>query len=532
MCFCRKILENSFWKIEECELNNDVIPCVIYERPCETESSERSDTPEINYSTNVNWDSGSNWDVESVSDPEPWEESQLFPNMEKSIPLSETSTTVWEEAIGTELNDESPLSDPCVSSDQTERNFPTDERDERVELLFDSGYQVSTSSVELSPDLAKDWLQDEKREDVPRVMSDSDSVSITESENYYHSCDDSEFKKQVSLPKAHFIKIQKVVNVNKHKLEVPEQPIEQVNRNPVVAVPVPLVVPPAVDIPIVENGDLANNNRDREGNNYPAVAENIVLVDDNNALREPGVNNLDEHNENHIILDQIPEQHDEYFIDIVEPAEDEDGLESLEDASREALFDPNSEISLSEESLVIRGQQIFLDYNRSDQRPLAYTSIGGSSTDSVETFETTVGFPPWMLYLLQDYAEDEEPPEPQIDDGAHFYSQGDGLGIHPSNQQVPEDDSTSSSISTAVSNSTIALAEAPTHPNSRTTNSTSSFHEAEDGLAVLREDISTPLVVQNSQERDVATSISNVNTETPRITESTTVTQSNTTVAR
>lgn len=535
MCFYRKILEKSSWKIEECEINNELIPCVIYERPCETESSERSDTPDINYSTNVNWDSGSNWDVESVSDPDPWEESQPFvcPNMKKSIPLSETNTAVWEEAIGNtnDLNDESPLSDPCVSSDQTERNFPADER---VELLFDSGYQVSTSSVELSPDLAKDWLHDEKREDVPRVMSDSDSVSITESENYYHNCDDSGFKK----PKGHFIKIQKVVNVNKHKVEVPEQPLEivpivPVNRIPVVVVPVPVVLPApiAVDVPIVENGDLANNNRDREGNNYAAVGEHIVLVDDNNALREPEVNNLDEHNENHIVLDHIPEHLDEFFIDIVEPAEDDDGLESLEDVSREALFDPNSEVSLSEESLVIRGQQMFSDFIPSEHH-FAYRSLGGSSADSVETFQTSTGFPPWMLHLLRDYADVEDAQEPQIDDEAHFYSQGDGLGIHPSNPQVPGDDSTSSSLSTAISDSTIALADAPTHPNSRTTNSTSSFHEAEDGPIVLREDISNPVAMQNSRERDVATSTSNVNMGLPRSSESATTTLSEAAMSR
>ncbi|XP_044730026.1 uncharacterized protein LOC123293315 isoform X2 [Chrysoperla carnea] len=54
---------------------------------------------------------------------------------------------------------------------------------------------------------------------------------------------------------------------------------------------VPLPLPPR----IVENGDLINNNRDREGNNYEAV-------DDENGLENNLEDwNFDQHNENHIV---------------------------------------------------------------------------------------------------------------------------------------------------------------------------------------------------------------------------------------
>lgn len=97
----------------------------------------------------------------------------------------------------------------------------------------------------------------------------------------------------------------------------------------------------ALEVPlVVENGDLANNNRDREGNNYVAREEHDEAIDIDNII-------IDNNNDVEL-LEQAQ------ALDVEDIPEEENINEPLIDlgvdwSSREALFDVNSQVDLLED---------------------------------------------------------------------------------------------------------------------------------------------------------------------------------------
>ncbi|GLV37998.1 Hen1 methyltransferase [Carabus blaptoides fortunei] len=356
----RHVLETAGWTVEDCKLDGGtiIVPCVIYSEH-QLDSSEVSQSPELNYSTDVNWDSGSQWDAAEI-----WEDAQSTMSTTKSETTKETSTDVWETA-------------PSNSKSEFSETLPYEScgspQNGRIELLFDSGYQMSTSSLDISPENAPEWITDDKKP--PEDVIDPDLA-----------------KSARKRGKAMLEDGRAVVPVALAPAAV--QPVE------------------LEPVAVVENGDLANNNRDREGNNYQA-AEHDVQVDDN-AIPRP--ENLDEHNENHIVLEAQ---------ELEAPGEDDDAPESLEDASREALYDPSSELSFS----YLGERMSFEEYQLPEQLP------------AVDDYQLLPRFPEWLLNIHILEEDDDDAPT------GDFYSQGDGLGIHPSMVELPRSAENSSSSS-------------------------------------------------------------------------------------
>ncbi|XP_044258252.1 uncharacterized protein LOC123007190 isoform X2 [Tribolium madens] len=167
---------------------------------------------------------------------------------------------------------------------------------------------------------------------------------------------------------------------------------------------------------IVENGDLANNNRDLEGNNYPAEdveQQNDDIVDNQELIN---VNNNE-------VVDEIEvdeagaEEEDEENIEIEPPVDVEVAW-----SSREALYDVNSHVDLLEDfemeasDVVVNGVSF----------PNRCVIVAESNNDPVFPPEDS-GFPNWLLQIF-DEAE-VLPPEDDLHDEPHFYCQGDGLGM-------------------------------------------------------------------------------------------------------
>lgn len=405
--------------MEDCNITDTlVVPCVIYSEH-QLDSSELSQSPDLNFSTDVNWDSGSQWDAGSTT--EIWDDAQsnmdtVTNNTKSSEPTKDTSTDLWETASSTNghsttatntKSDTLPF-ETCLDGGGSPESDQNCTSDGKVELLFDSGYQMSTSSVDISPDNAKEFLSEEKKhtEDVMKTKYDTDAAKC-----YKDTSKSSIFNAR-----------------KRGKALLDDVPVQRVVI-PLVQAPPAVPLPEAEPVEVVENGDLANNNRDREGNNYQA-AENDVQVQDDNARPRP-LENLDEHNENHIVM-----QPQEVDPPGGEPGEDDDAAESLEDASREALYDPNSELSFSEDTYL--GERMsFEEYHL----PIVQEN---RQLFAVDDYQLLPRFPEWLLNIRVN----------EDDDGdllrGDFYSQGDGVGIHPSMVELPRSaDNSSSSSSTS-----------------------------------------------------------------------------------
>ncbi|XP_068910965.1 uncharacterized protein [Tenebrio molitor] len=101
---------------------------------------------------------------------------------------------------------------------------------------------------------------------------------------------------------------------------------------------------------IVENGDLANNNRDLEGNNYPAENAENPLPQNDNAQDNLELDNVNIDNNNEIV-DLVPVAEAEAAEEVVEENIEIEPPVNVEVAwsSREALFDVNSHVDLLED---------------------------------------------------------------------------------------------------------------------------------------------------------------------------------------
>lgn len=153
---------------------------------------------------------------------------------------------------------------------------------------------------------------------------------------------------------------------------------------------------------LVENGDLANNNRDLEGNNYVANEHEVNFEEDemnDNLDVDEGVVLVEENNnDDQNIVEEIIEEDPR----LIEQPPDVVAL-----ASREALFDSNSE-----QDLLLEDQ---LSVNTMD------ACVVGVRLTTPDNYDGN-SFPSWLLQILgtQDVDGHDEP---------HFYCQGDGLGI-------------------------------------------------------------------------------------------------------
>ncbi|KAJ8971921.1 hypothetical protein NQ317_008705 [Molorchus minor] len=237
-------------------------------------------------------------------------------------------------------------------------------------------------------------------------------------------------------------------------------------------------------VPVVENGDLANNNRDVEGNNYIAqdegddnigndiVNDNLGIPEDLPQILEDNAN-IDNNNENVDVLQAIQ---DPLIVVNVEEAE---GLQAagnpeeiLQDesviskASREVLFDPDSEQDLLGEfdmppaihETEVHSLPNLWHNNDPNNHNLLLTGIRlGSTQDTLETDQD--GFPNWLLQMLGAQGMLEEVTPPGSEEGSHFYCQGDGLGVHPSVVAVDVEDEEESS-DTSTTNNTADYGEA------------------------------------------------------------------------
>ncbi|XP_071055224.1 dentin sialophosphoprotein isoform X1 [Onthophagus taurus] len=143
----------------------------------------------------------------------------------------------------------------------------------------------------------------------------------------------------------------------------------------------------------------------------------------------------------------------------------ENGNQELNMASREALFDPNSETDMLEEfgippEIAVQDNQINLNnqdnhinqdnqlnQNNQIQPNIIVIGVNINDEDGVVMAENTEQFPNWLLQLLG--ANVEDPGESH--DEPHFYCQGDGIdqGVHPSIIEVELDEEESSSDSTS-----------------------------------------------------------------------------------
>lgn len=116
---------------------------------------------------------------------------------------------------------------------------------------------------------------------------------------------------------------------------------------------IPPVQPEEVIEPIliVENGDLANNNRDLEGNNYPPEDGEDQPQNDNIDNQE--LNNVNIDNNNEIMRDEAPAE-----IEVEENLEIEPAVE-VAWSSCEAIFDANSQIDLLEDFDMESSEAVF-----------------------------------------------------------------------------------------------------------------------------------------------------------------------------
>nr|CAI5851070.1 unnamed protein product [Callosobruchus analis] len=280
-----------------------------------------------------------------------------------------------------------------------------------------------------------------------------------------------EFNVEPELAEVEVVEVQEpeVVVVDVHAQEEAVLEPEVVQQQDVMQ-PAVVEVPPAGLV--VENGDLANNNRDIEGNNYIApenqeIAENdienfnlIAMEDVPEVHLVQEIVNVNEiaDNNNHNGEDlQVIEDPAVLVRGVAEHENDQNNAQQAEQdqpepagvarASREALFDPNSEPDLLED----------VDVPSMQEQPSAMEDIGlvdvieygnnivligvAPNPDDQDAPVDVNAFPRWLLQILgAQVAQNEEDGPQDASDEPHFYCQGDGLGIHPSVIAVDADE--------------------------------------------------------------------------------------------
>ncbi|XP_025830739.1 protein starmaker isoform X2 [Agrilus planipennis] len=211
---------------------------------------------------------------------------------------------------------------------------------------------------------------------------------------------------------------------------------------------------------VVENGDLVNNNRDFEGNNYPNAARDVEEIQNEDNENQNRVEHVEE-NEVQQDFENRNENNDRQPLrlrnevqavqdagrDVGEGAEE---LPEVEQASREALFDPNSQLDLLDGFINPQSNREANNVHPS-QNGVVVIGINPIDEDSgVAVLPTHANpFPNWLLHLL----ESEELGSINLHDEPHFYCQGDGIGVHPSIIEVDlEEDSDTDSDESSHSN--------------------------------------------------------------------------------
>ncbi|KAF2878686.1 hypothetical protein ILUMI_27494 [Ignelater luminosus] len=266
-------------------------------------------------------------------------------------------------------------------------------------------------------------------------------------------------------------------SANTIKSEDGEKRIEAENKIIVPEIVVMAEIAPIPD-PIVENGDLANNNRDVEGNNYPDAQQdgaqndriNVqeidnenVVVQNNAAANGENQRNEDVENRNAYVEEEEVREEDEHAGAQSVNSSDASEFE-IEFASREALFDPNSQVDLLEEYNVPVSASSVENIDAPSPANVVLIGVNGVSLDANNSEIGPIlpvnadPFPNWLLHLLgTDIVEDAE-----THDEPHFYCQGDGIGVHPSfiEEDFEEDHSSSGSESSTTTGSTNDDAEA------------------------------------------------------------------------
>ncbi|ERL87171.1 hypothetical protein D910_04571, partial [Dendroctonus ponderosae] len=152
---------------------------------------------------------------------------------------------------------------------------------------------------------------------------------------------------------------------------------------------------------------------------------------------------------------------------------------SLRQASREVLFDANSEQDLLEEfdipsqpnqdllSVLDLGTSVVLV----GIRPIRSDDSRLQQAETAASIQTNTNiFPHWLLQILgsQIVAEENQDPPGSLDE-PHFYCQGDGLGVHPSILAVDVDEAEDADNDTTTeessSNNTVDYAEVDPGPS-------------------------------------------------------------------
>ncbi|XP_030759035.1 uncharacterized protein LOC115884554 [Sitophilus oryzae] len=245
--------------------------------------------------------------------------------------------------------------------------------------------------------------------------------------------------------------------------------------------------------PVVENSDLANNNRDNEGNNFPAIIqdididEGIDLLNDNLEdivpLLEDNLNM--QHNNNDVLLRANIEppniqREAPAELEIFENIDEPERPEVLAMASREALYDVNSEPDMLDDLDIPplpNETPIFETVNFGNNvvllgfQPLSLEDLSQNEDNGQVSVETNTNrFPPWLLQIFGSQVNpDEVSRDPLINtvDEPHFYCQGDGLGVHPSivAVEIDETEDAEDSSEDSSSNNTADYAEVDPGPS-------------------------------------------------------------------
>ncbi|KAB0800814.1 hypothetical protein PPYR_06553 [Photinus pyralis] len=392
---CSILTEEGF-KLEECLICDQLQICVIHEPEMENGTSTSSNTLSDDFDSNQDH---YEWHA-SVSDPESdWGADAGSQKIEQLT--FDPSTNAQELIYDIIENLETDHIETAVVGNGAEENPSVSS--ESNNYMCDSGYGVSsfnlTSSAHSCLEGAFDILHDHQatgKLSDDREEDDFQTTVSKESTKILSKIDGKMSPKQVR---------------KKHVQE--RDPVDEVN------VGCPLNIEPreqdheeAYDVfEEVENGDLANNNRDLEGNNYPNAAENEERNenDNENAVLQDNERNDDIENRNQM-------EEDAAVADPDQQVEDQIDFE-VQHFSREALFDPNSQEDLLE------------DYD--------VAADGDQSVDQPR---------PEIIFVEVDrvYDNGEMDPRGEVTDGIevhdepHFYCQGDGLGVHPS--FIEEDD--------------------------------------------------------------------------------------------
>ncbi|KAK4881468.1 hypothetical protein RN001_004787 [Aquatica leii] len=400
----RTILKEAGYRIEECIVFDKLEPCVVYEPDMESRSSTpASDTSDINvskpyYTEWTKTESESDW--ETCRDGNPWLLDSSRQEHEEAL--------IYANEIVHNLINNIEVTSPYESSSAPDKHKSLNKNKIDLKSCFDyvNIHKDESSSKQFKKDVSCPGISDIKKK--KKSKKDSGQNGVVNGLVFNNE----DFVEDIQLQ-------QPCVDV------VPE-PVEEV----------------------VENGDLANNNRDLEGNNYPNAVENDVdLRENGNEMLDPDLqDNADEENRNN----DAENRND--FVEVLAPPNLElevvnDRDMEIEFASREALFDPNSQVDLLEEfDISAEGEPNNSLVELPILQNIVFVGVDPSQDDANSQIAAVLPinaepFPNWLLNLLGAGV----PEDAETHDEPHFYCQGDGLGVHPSFIEEEFDEESSSS---------------------------------------------------------------------------------------